>query len=189
MNTIEAVCNAALDAIGYKRHIGSIFDGTPAARIALDIWGQTRDELLSALQPDWARKDAELTILRQAPVDYYQSVSWNSSYPPLPWLFEYAFASDMLVPLQIKDRPLSQAWRPRYVRFRTATDAITGVNCILTDQAGAIATYIAQVLDPVLWHDDYTAAMIQRLVQQFAPLTQGAPSANEARRPSEQSAG
>ena len=34
--TIESIVNQALDRIGYKRHLGNIWDGSPAARIALD---------------------------------------------------------------------------------------------------------------------------------------------------------
>jgi hypothetical protein len=176
MNSIEAVCNAALDQIGYKRHIGSIYDGTPGARIALDVWGQTRDEVLSAVKPYWARKDAVLTVKRQAPADFYQSVNWSNIYPPFPYLFSYSFPTDCLVPLQVKPRPFIAAapWRPRYIAFREATDAVDGATVILTNQASAALVYIAQILDPSTWHDEFTALIVQSLAQKFQPLV-GAP--------------
>jgi hypothetical protein len=67
MPTIEGICNQALDVIGYTRHIGNIYEGTKAARIALNLWKQTRDALLSSIAPDWAKIDAPLTLLKSAP--------------------------------------------------------------------------------------------------------------------------
>ena len=172
MNNIESVCNAALDIIGYKRHIGNIFEGSMASRIALDVWAQTRDETLSATRPRWARKDSGMIVKRQAPADFYQSTNWNTTFPPFPYLFEYEYPPDCLVPLQVKARPFvaSAPWRPRYIPFREATDAVDETNVILTNQANAVLTYIAQILDPSLWHDEFTALIIQSLAQKFAPL-------------------
>lgn len=178
MNTIESVCNAALDQIGYKRHISSIWEGSVASRIALDLWGQTRDETLSATQPAWARKDATLVVKRQAPADFYQSTSWTSAYPPFPYYFSYVQPSDCLVPLQIKSRAFDATppWRPRYIPFREAVDTLDGSNVILTNQADAILTYTSQVLSTVVWHDEFTALMIRSLAQKFALLVpQAAP--------------
>lgn len=177
MNSIEAICNAALDTIGYKRHIGSIYDGTPAARVAVDVWGQTRDETLSAVKPDWARKDATLVVKRQAPADFYQSVNWSNIYPPFPYLFSYSYPADCLVPLQVKPRPFiaSAPWRPRYIPYREAIDAVDGTNVILTNQTSAALIYIAQILDVTKWHDEFTALIIQSLAQKFQPLVGASP--------------
>lgn len=177
MNNIEAVVNAALDLIGYKRHIGSIYDGTPAARVAVDIWGQTRDEALSAIRPDWARKDAVLVVKRQAPADFYQSVNWSNVYPPFPYYFSYSYPTDCLVPLQMKPRPFvaGPPWRPRYITYREAFDAVDGSNVLLTDEANAALVYIAQVLDVTKWHDEFTTLVIQSLAQKFQPLVGASP--------------
>lgn len=180
MNNIEAVCNAALDTIGYKRHIGSIFDGTPAARVALDVWGQTRDETLSAVRPDWARKDAVLVVKRAAPADFYQSVAWDNTYPPFPYYFSYSYPADCLVPLQVKPRPFvaGPLYRPRAIAFREAMDALDGSTVILTNQPTAALVYIAQILDPSQWHDEFTALVVRSLAQKLQPLV-GAPPRQE----------
>lgn len=178
MLTPEAVCNAALDAIGYKRHIGSLWEGSPASRVALDVYSQTRATLLAQVRPEWARKDAVLTLLKSAPADGYQTTNWDPvTNPAFPWLYEYAEPSDELVPLQIKPRPFTALplWRPRYVPFREAISTTTGNNVILTNQVNAVLTYIVDVTDPAKWHDTYTAAMISALAQQFQPLV-GAPA-------------
>ena len=65
--SIESIVNQALDRIGYKRHIGNIWDGTVAARVALDAWAETRDALLVRTKPEWARDDIALEVLKSAP--------------------------------------------------------------------------------------------------------------------------
>jgi hypothetical protein len=49
--SIEGICNQALDLIGEKRHIGNIYEGSSVARVALNAWGQTRDDLLQQMHP------------------------------------------------------------------------------------------------------------------------------------------
>ena len=46
--SIESIVNQSLDLIGYKKHIGSIWDGSVAARVALNAYSETRDEVLAA---------------------------------------------------------------------------------------------------------------------------------------------
>lgn len=169
MRTIESVCNNALDEIGYKRHIGSIWEGTLAARVALDIWGQTRDEMLHMLAPDWSRKDGALVLLSAAPADGYATTPWSSAFPPLPWKYQYAFLPDMVNPLQIKPRLIDLPdWRPRAQSWRLAQNPANSATTILTNVPDAVASYTAQVLDPEVWHDDFTMLLIQNLAKKFA---------------------
>lgn len=170
MTTIESVCNQALDVIGYPRHIGNIWEGTKASRVALDAWWQTRDGLLTATRPEWARREAVLTQVKAAPANAYgPGVPWTSSYPPIPWLYEYSTPSDCLVPLQIKPTPIGlTVWRPRPTTFRTQGDLTTGAYTILSNISPTILIYIYRVLDPTLWHDDFTEMMVQTLARKFA---------------------
>lgn len=171
--TIEAVCNQALDLIGYKRHIGNIYEGTVAARAALDLWGQTRDVLLVATKPMWARKDVQLVLLKSAPnivngtANY--TAPWTSASPPLPWLYEYVYPTECLVPLQIKISPLFlPVWRPQFRSFRYNFDAATGNKTILCNDADAILNCIQTVLDPDDWPNDFTELMVHTLSQKFS---------------------
>ena len=41
------VVNAALDRVGYKKNVGSLYDGSEQAAAALAIYGQTRDDTRS----------------------------------------------------------------------------------------------------------------------------------------------
>ncbi len=170
--TIETIVNNALDQIGYARHIGSIWEGSLPARVALDLWAQTRDGLLTRLAPDWAKKDATLTLLRSAPniagaTAEYDLTLWGATNsPPLPWLYEYQTPSDCIKPLQIKSTPLFlPVWRPRAQPFRHTVGS--GFETILTNTPNAILTYIVRVQDPDLWQNDFTEVMIQVLGQKM----------------------
>lgn len=171
MPTIEGICNQALDVIGYPRHIGNIYEGTKAARLALDLWRQTRDALLSSTKPDWAKLDAPLTVLKSAPnivngTADYTGIPWTSTYPPIPWLYEYAYPADCLNPLQIKTTPqFLPIWRPRYQMQRTNFS----MRSILSDAPNAILIYIARVLDPNDWQEEFQELMVMTLAKKFEP--------------------
>lgn len=186
MTSIEAICNQSLDLIGYPRHIGNIYDGSKAARIALNSWGHTRDTLLETLKPDWSYKDVRLTLLKSAPnitngmANYVEP--WNSgTNPPLPWLYEYAFPDDCITPCQIKNAPLFvPEWRPRPKTFRPLNST-----SIVTNQPNAILIYISRVTNPDQWHDTFVEAMIQALARRFEGEL--APQRRQQRQQQEQS--
>lgn len=168
--SIESICNESLDLIGYKRHITSIWDGSKAARIALNAWAETRDALLTKQQPRWAKRDDELALVRSAPQPWgYAETAWNStSYPDLPWLYEYELPDDCLVPLQLKPRLLTLPnWRPRPVSFRYKRNGVDGRYTVLTNQADAILTCIYSVRNPAMWEMDFVEALVQILAKKF----------------------
>ena len=91
------VVNVTLQRIGYKLRVGSLYDGSKAANDALDIYAQTRDEVMR--QDDWsfAERNVSMTLLKSAPVaGYIPPTTWSTTDPPLPWLFEYAWPDDCL---------------------------------------------------------------------------------------------
>lgn len=168
MTSIESIVNQAFDVIGFKRHIGNILEGSTHARIALNAWGQTRDNLLQKMRPDWSHKDAVLTLLKSAPAGGYAGVIWSSTYPEIPWLYEYQEPTDCVEPLQIKTTPLNvPIWRPRAVPFRVVYDAPSDNRNLLCNEPNAILVYVAQVFDPSDWHNDFIDAMIATLAEKF----------------------
>lgn len=171
MATIESVCNQALDVIGYPRHIGNIYDGTKAAIIALNAWGQTRDSALAMRNPEWARKDGVLSLSKSAPNIVNGTASypgaWSTAYPPIPWLYEYLWPADCVRPLQIKSTPANvPIWRPRPNQQRWLID--TNAMTVLTNEADAILTYIFAVLDPNIWYQDFTDQMVAEMAKVFS---------------------
>lgn len=170
--SIESIVNQALDIAGYKRHIGSIWDGSRAARVALDMWAETRDALLVKLQPDWARQDAALSPIKTA-ADY-SSVVWTASiHPDLPWLYEYGQPPTCLVPLQLKPRALPE-WRPRDMRFRIKSSG--AAYTLLGNEPYPVLTCIVESPDPEGWYEDFTELMVETLAKKFqVALGHGAP--------------
>ena len=167
MPTIEGIANQALDLIGYKRHIGNVYEGSAASVKVLDLWGQTRDELLIQMKPDWAKKDAPLTLLRTAPDQYDPITPWSSAYPPLPWKYEYGYPVDCVHDLQIKVTPwLFPIWRPRPMPYRL--NYTTGIRTILTNEPSAILIYISNAFNPDDWEPDFIWMMVVTLAKKLS---------------------
>lgn len=192
MIQVETLVNEALDAIGYKRHLGNIYDGSPAARVALDVFGQTRDEMLQALQPDWSQFDAKLVLLKSAPniVNYSANYAdgWLPTYPPIPWLYEYQYPDDCVQPLQIKDQVLfAPVWRPRANPWRLNFDG--EMRTLLSNVRNPVLIYVRRVTDPNVWQNDFIALFIAALAKRLQPQLAEMPRANDARGSGQQSAG
>jgi hypothetical protein len=169
--SIEGICNQALDLIGYPRHIGNIYEGTKAARVALGAWGRTRDLLLKTTNPDWARKDGTLVLSKSAPNIVNGTASyngaWTNALPPIPWLYEYLWPDDCVEPLRVKSTPATvPIWRPRPTQVRQMID--TSTHTILTNEPNAILVYIFKVTDPDLWHEDFQTLMVEALAKIFS---------------------
>lgn len=171
--TIESIVNQALDRIGYKKHLGNIWDGSPPARIALNAWGDTRDTLFTMLQPDWSRWDDPLTPSKTAPPWYDEQTPWDSDlHPDMPWRFEYALPELCLVPLALKPRPAYlPVWRPRPMRWRIKAEG--GAYTMLGNDPAPVMTSVHSVHDVDLWHNDFIEAMVETLAKRLAPLTGG----------------
>lgn len=174
--TVETVCNEALDMIGYKRHIGSIYDGTPAARVALSCYAQTRDELLVGLQPHWSLFEAVLVA---------------QGTPDFPWQFSYTWPTAPAYALHIltlRNFDPVQQLDPRPIRFRALIFSPTS-RLIFTNLASGTSFYVGQVLDPSAWEPDFRMALIMTLANKFKPmLEEAAEKPSESRRPVQPSA-
>lgn len=101
------IINIALRRMGYKLRVGSLLDGSEAASQALDIYAQTRDELLRAGEWGFAERNVSLTVLKAAPAGgYFPPTFWSNTYPPIPWGYEYAYPDDCLKVRALKPAPL-----------------------------------------------------------------------------------
>lgn len=95
---VEDVVNQALMAAGIKRRIADIYEGSDAAKVAIELYGQARDELLRLTDWSFSRRRASLTLLKGPPPDggYSADQPWTASYPPPGFLYEYTYPSDCL---------------------------------------------------------------------------------------------
>jgi hypothetical protein len=167
------IVNGALVRIGRKMRLGSLYDGTPASKAALDVYGQTRDQLLRDGDWDFARRDVSLTLLKTAPVGgYFPPTVWNpATNPPPPWIYEYQYNSDFLLIRSIKGVPLLiPDFDPQPVAFSVANDNnfTPARRVVLCNVASAIATYTAQVTDPTTMEPSFVEALIAALARRLA---------------------
>lgn len=102
------VLNLTLRRIGYKLRVASLYDGSEAATACLDIYAQTRDDLLRDGDWDFAQRNVTMTLLKAAPTGgYFPPTQWNETdYPPWPWLYSYTYPSDCLKVRKVKAAPM-----------------------------------------------------------------------------------
>ncbi|MBB3453887.1 hypothetical protein FHT86_002143 [Rhizobium sp. BK313] len=171
------VVNLALVRIGYKLRIGNLYDGSAASKKALDIYSQTRDEVLR--QNDWgfAERNVSLTLLKQAPEGgYFPPVTWSSDFPPPPWVFEYAYPSDCLKVRAVKPVPMfTMTFDPQPHVYSVENDqSLTpAAKVILCNIPNAILTYTGQVTDPADWEADFVEVLASALGRRLAPVLTG----------------
>jgi hypothetical protein len=167
------VVNLALVRIGYPLRIGNLFDGSRAAKKALDIYSQTRDELLR--QDDWgfAERNQSLTLLKQAPPGGYISVGgWTPDYPSIPWVYEYAYPSDCLKVRAVKPEPVFiQEFDPQPFLYSVENDKFLTPpqKVILCNVPSVILTYTGQITDPTDWEANFVEVLASALGRRLAP--------------------
>ena len=171
LQTPADVVNNALVRIGHPLRVGSLYDGSTAAKRALDVYGQTRDQLLRDLTPGFAQRDTALTLLKSAPPDgYVPPNTWSTAYPPQPFIYEYAYPGDCLRVGALKSgigvipRPLPT---PKVYRVQNDNSLAPPQKVILCYVGSAILTYIGRVTDPTTWEaafaESLCAALSRRL--------------------------
>lgn len=173
-NPADAV-NAALTRVGYKgRFVANLYDGSMAAKVALEIYGQTRDALQRDNDYGFCERNINLTLLKQAPAGgYIPPNSWNGATNPAPpWSYEYAYPTDALKIRSIKSVPMFvQNYDPRPNVFAVDNDNYftPAQKVILCDVVNAMAVYTGRVTDPTTWEADFTEAFIDALGRRLAP--------------------
>jgi hypothetical protein len=151
------LANLALVRMGYKLRVGSLYDGSAAAKKILDVYAQTRDELLRNLEPPFSQRNVAANLLKQAPAiiggfGYIPPAVWNPvTNPPLPWLFSYTYPADALKVRAIKAQPLFiPNFDPQDNVFSVVNDNTytPAQRVILCNVPNAVLTYTGQITDP-----------------------------------------
>jgi hypothetical protein len=153
VSTPEDVVNLALARIGFPHRIGSMFDGSMAARLALTIYGQTRDQLLRDGDWDFARKTNNLSA--------------SGSTAPAPWSFSYAYPSDAL---RVRDLIVAtfDPLNPIPSRWVVANDPLAG-KVILSATSYATIVYTFKCRAPSLWESSFVETLAASLGRRLAP--------------------
>lgn len=176
----EDVINASLGRIGYPLRIGSIFDGSEAAKAALDIYGQTRDEMMRDGEWEFVERNLNAVLLKMAPAGGY-FVPWDPvNNPPVPWAYEYAYPEDCLKVRNVRTAPIFLVEvDPQPSLFSIYNDnAYTPARrTVLSNTANAILVYAGRVTDPLTWPVGFTEALIAALARRLAPHLATSPDA------------
>lgn len=180
-STVEQLVNQGLMAAGLTRRVANIFDGSEEAKVALEEYGQARDELLDLKDWSFSRQVAALTLLKGPPPNggYSPSQPWSNLYPYPGFLYEYAYPSDCLdlraimpYPGPMPDLdPVPQLWRVDNDLLPSIVDGVaTGPaqKVIYANATDAIAVYRARVVNPSQFDTGFVSALVASLGKKFA---------------------
>lgn len=170
--------NNALVRMGFRLRVGSLLDGSDHASTILQVYGQTRDELLASFDYDFAERTAPLTLLKSAPLaGYFPPTVWNpATNPPLGFLYEYAWPASALKLRNIKYTPLwAVNWDPQPTRWTEYNDnyITPAQRTIVTNVPDAIAVFTGRVVDPTTWSVTFADALAARLSVLLGPALVG----------------
>lgn len=169
----EDVINLCLVRMGYKTRIGSIWEGSEASKAALDIYSQTRDEALMGFDWGFAEGNVPGTLLKSAPPGGYGGIAWSTAYPPLPFIYEYAYPVDCLKVRAMKPTPIFLPnFNPQPYVWSVDNDATLTppAKAISCNVPNAIIVYTRQVTNPQEWESDFVEALAASLSRRLAPL-------------------
>ena len=177
VNSPEDLVNLALARIGFEKRIGSIYEGSKAAKLALTLYAQTRDELLRQFGWGFAERSVAPALLKQAPPGgYVPPTVWSSAYPVIPWKYEYAYPSDCLQVRSVRTAPVFlYDPDPQAEVFSVDNDYALSPpqKVVLCNIANMILIYTGQITDPTTWEADFIEAFAAALGRRLAPALVG----------------
>lgn len=170
--------NQALVELGYPKLIEQIFEGSKASRAVLEIYRQTRDELLDAHDWPFARRSVALALLKGPPPPggYSPGAPWTTAYPKPGWLYEYTYPDDCLNLGAIISPPMAMFDldpQPSVWRIDNDNAYAPPEKVILTNTKNAMGVYIAQVVDISSWEPGFVSVLVKALKAKLAVMLGG----------------
>jgi hypothetical protein len=173
--TAADIVNIALVRIGWKQPIGNLYDGSAAAQLALNLYGQTRDELLRKMEPGFSMRNVAMTLLKAAPPGGYIPgiTPWDQTlYPPVNWLFEYAYPDGCLKARAVKPTPMffpNVDPSPNVFSIDNDNAYAPPKRVILCNIENALLVYTGRVTDPSTMDVGFIEALTETLGERLAP--------------------
>lgn len=174
IRTPADVANVALKKMGFRVRVGSLLDGSDHAKVMLDVYGATRDQMLEEYDYDFASRTVTLALLKAAPLGgYFPPIVWNpATHPPTGALYEYEFPTDAVKIRSLKYTPgFVINYDPRATKFTEYNDKYYTPprRTILSNVPDAIAVYTGRVTDPATWTAKFSEALASRLAVVLGP--------------------
>lgn len=186
MTTVVDICNRALDEMGARVLITTMAEATPQGKVATRQYDTMRKQLLRAAPWGFARKTALLVN--------EGLLSANPPTSPYPWLAKNTYPTDCLKMHYILPQPTNVAvegvpnvsdilYAPwcapsRSYRYLPAYDpgttspVVAPHRVILTNITPVLGIYTVDVIDPNLFDELFTNALVMALANKFVmPLS------------------
>ncbi len=189
-NSVIDICNQALATVGTRSTISSLTEDSPEALACSQQYASTRDKLLRAAPWNFATRWAALGLLKALPGLPESNITavsnvWQTTYPPPPWAYSYAYPTNCLMVRSVHAQPNNATTNiplfssPYYTTFGVG-QAVRFEVMADTDEDGnmvkVVCTNIAQALvkftvtEPPLemWDASFYEAMINALASEIA---------------------
>lgn len=182
-NSVEDLINQAFRAGSVPLRIEDIYEGSDGARVALELYSQSRDELLDLRDWSFSRRTVALILLKGPPPagGYTFAVPWSNIYPAPGFLYEYAYPADCVdvraispLPGGMPDLdPLPTLWRvdndpTPNVSGNPPVASGPAAKVIYCNTTNALLTYRARITDPSSFDTGFTASLVATLGKKFA---------------------
>lgn len=155
--TAENVVNTALRQIGYPIAIGSIYEGSPASKAALDVYAETVWALLRTQDQEFSRKVSALVA--------------TGNPAPLGWTSEYAYPPDCLR-VRTLAPPGGTSNNPLPVRWDVGTNVISAIQTtvIWTNLSSGSLVYTTSAVTEFDWNAGFLETVVQGLATKLMRL-------------------
>jgi hypothetical protein len=160
ITTVEQVVNMALDRIAYPEYVGNIWEGTKQARVALNIYGQTRDQLLRQFDWGFAEKiDAAVLV----------------GPGPFPWANAFQYPADCIKLRSAFDQTYSNDTNDPHPVLYTVADSnpaapSDAARVIYCNSNPLTLVYTMQVVQPAAWDQSFIEALVESLARRMPAL-------------------
>lgn len=152
------IVNLALSVLGHSGRVGNLYDGSDAAKKALDVYAETRDEVLR--EKDWP------FALRQAAGVAAASVAVSG------WAHGWVYPSDCLRVRSVAPATIPASnFDPQPVLWtifnNTGTTPATKI--ILSQITPVSINYVGQVTDMKTWEPLFVDAVVKAIAAKMGP--------------------
>ena len=157
--SVEQLINMVLDRIGYPEYIGNIFEGTKQARIALNNYAETRDEVLRSKNWPFALR-------------WVAGASSAGAVIPSGWTYAWTYPTDCLRVRAVTPTTIvSPDYDPQSLLWTVYNDQTQSpaAKVILTQITGININYVGQVTNPATWEPLFVNALVEALCVKMLP--------------------
>jgi hypothetical protein len=151
------VVNLALVILGHPHRVGNLYEGSEAAKAALTIYAESRDEVLRA--KDW-------------PFALRQVAGTAGSTTVSGWAYSWTFPADCLRVRSVAPQTIpSPNYDPQPVQWTIFNDqtATPPKKVVLSNISPVNLNYTGQITDMTTWEPLFVNAVAQVLATKLAP--------------------